>query len=119
MRHAHAADHHMIAGAEGVHVIAGAGPDVAEQARKARLFADEVFGSRQFHVGNIAFKSRNRQSRPFGERRIIREIIALVARRAAMRVEDRVEAEHLRRLRDAQPRALGRRLDVARWRRRA
>src|ERR1700722_14835275 len=33
MRHAHAADHHMIARAEGVNVIARAGPDVAEQAR--------------------------------------------------------------------------------------
>ncbi len=103
----------MIARAEGVHVIAGAGPDIAEQACQARLFADEVFRGRELHVGNIALKGRDRQSRPFGERRIIREIVALIARRAAMRVEDRIEAEHLRRLRNPQACALWRCLDVA------
>jgi hypothetical protein len=113
VRHAHAADHHMVARTESVHVIAGAGPDIAEQACKARLFADEVFGSRQFHVGNIAFKGRDRQSHPLGKRRVVREIIALVARGSAVRVQDRIEAEHLRRLCDAQPRALGGCFDVA------
>ena len=50
VRHANAADHHMIAVAEGVYVIAGAGPDVAELACKARFLADEIFGRRQLHV---------------------------------------------------------------------
>jgi len=66
-----------------------------------------------FHVCRIAFKGCHRQSRPFRQRRVIGEIAAAVARRAAMSVENHVEPERLRRLRDAQPRALGRRFDVS------
>ena len=113
MRHADAADHQMIAVAEGVHVVAGAGPDIAEHGAEAGFFADEIFRCRQFHVGRIAFKGRYRQSRPFRERGIVGEIAAAVARGAAMGVEDDIEAKRLRRLRDPQPRALRRGLDIA------
>ena len=117
VRHADAADHQMIAVAEGVHVVAGAGPDVAEHGAEAGFLADEIFGRGQFHVRRIAFKGRHRQSRPFGERGIVGEIAAAVARGAAMGVEDDVETKGLRRLRDPQPRAVGRRLDIAGCRR--
>ena len=80
---------------------------------EAGFLADEIFRRRQFHVRRIAFKGRYRQSRPFGERRIVGEIAAAVARGAAMGIENHVEAKRLRRLRDSQPRALGRRLDIA------
>ena len=113
VRHAHAAEHQMIAVAEGVHVVAGAGPDVAELGGEAGFLADEIFRRGQFHVCRIAFKGRYRQSRPFGERRIVGEIAAAVARGAAMGIENHIEAKRLRRLRDSQPRAFGRRLDIA------
>ena len=113
VRHAHAADHQMIAVAEGVHVVAGAGPDIAEHGAKAGFLADEIFRRRQFHVRRIAFKGRHRQSRPFRERRVVGEIAAAIARGAAMGIENHIEAKRLRRLRDAQPRALRRGLDIA------
>jgi hypothetical protein len=103
----------MVAVAEGVHVVAGAGPDIAELGGEAGFLADEIFGRGQFHVCKIAFKGRYRQSRPFRQRRIVGEIVAAVARGAAMRFENDVEAERLRRLRDPQFCPLGRRLDVA------
>ena len=113
VRHADAADHQMVAVAEGVHVVAGAGPDVAERGAEAGFLADEIFRCGELHVRRIAFKGRDRQSRPFGERRIVGEIAAALARGAAMGLENHIVAERLRRLRDAQPRALGRGLDVA------
>ena len=99
----------MIAFAEGVDVVAGAGPDVAERCCEAGFLAYEIFRSCQFHIGSIAFKCRNRQSCPFGERRIVGEIVAAVARRTAMRIEDHVETKRLRCLRDPQLGAIGRR----------
>ena len=103
----------MIAVAEGVNVVAGSGSDIAEHGAEAGFLADEIFRCGQFHVRRIAFKGCHRQSRPFRKRRVIGEIAAPVARRAAMSVENHIEPECLRRLRDAQPRALGRRFDVS------
>src|SRR5665213_4391484 len=88
VRHPDAAEHQIIAVAEGVHVVAGAGPDVAEHGAEAGFLANEIFRGGQFHVGRIAFKGRHRQSRPFGERGIIGEIGAALARGAAMGVEN-------------------------------
>ena len=103
----------MIAVAESVNVVAGAGSDVAEHGAEAGFFADEIFRGGQFHVRRIAFKGRYRQSRPFGERRIVGEIAAAVARGAAMGVENHIEPKRLRRLRDSQPRAFRRGFDVS------
>ncbi len=111
--HAHTADHDVVAVAEGVHVVAGAGPDVAELSGKARFLADEIFRRREFHVGSIALKRRDRQSHPFGERRIICEIRSSLARGAAVGIEYHVILERLRRLRDPQPRPLGRGFDIS------
>ncbi len=113
VRHADAADHHMIALAKGMNVVAVSGSDIAEHGTEASFLADKVFRCRQFHVGRIAFKCRHRQSRPFRKRRVVGEIAAPVARRAAMGVENHIEPERLRRLRDTQPRALRRRFDVS------
>ncbi len=96
-----------------MHVVARAGPDVAEHGAEAGFLADEIFGGRELHVRRIAFKGRYRQSRPFGERGIIGEIATSIARRAAMRVKDHIETKGLRCLRDAQACALRRRLDIA------
>src|SRR3984957_5246621 len=63
MGHANPANHQMIAVAEGVNVIAGPGPDVAEHGAEAGFFADEIFRSRELHVYMIAFKCCHRQSR--------------------------------------------------------
>ena len=113
VRHADAADHHMIALAKGMNVVAVSGSDIAEHGAKASFLAGKIFRCRQFHVGRIAFKCRHRQSRPFRKRRVVGEIAAPVARRAAMGIENYVEPERLRRLRDTQPRALRRRFDVS------
>src|SRR5215211_6459958 len=88
VRYADAAEHQMTAIAEGVHVVAGAGSDIAELGGEPGFLADEIFWRRQFHVRRIALKGRYRQSRPFGERRIVGEIAAAVARGAAMGIEN-------------------------------
>src|SRR3954469_15866339 len=111
MRHTQTAKPDMVAFAEGVHVIASAGPDVAERSREPRLLAHEVFRCGELHVGYIALKGRHGQSCPFGDRRIICEIRTLL-RGAAVRIEDASEFEGLRRLRDTQARSLGCRRDV-------
>ena len=98
----------MIAFAKGMNVVAGAGPDIAEHGAEASFLADKIFRCRQLHVRRIAFKGRHRQSRPFRKRGIIGEIAAAIARRAAMGVENDIEPERLRGLRDPQPRALRR-----------
>ncbi len=117
VRHADAAQHQMIAVAEGMDVVTGTGPDIAELRGEAGFLAREIFRGREFHVGRIAFKGRHRQSRPFRDRRIIGEIAAAIARGAAVGFENDVEAERLRGLRDAQPRALRGCFDVAGYRR--
>ena len=59
-------------------------------------------GSGEFHVRRIALECRHRQSRPFGQRGVVGEIAAALARSAAMSVENHVETERLRRLCDPQ-----------------
>src|SRR5436305_1341875 len=89
----HASAALLFAFAEGVDVVARAGPDVAEQAGQARFLAHEILGSGELHVGNIAFKGCNRQSRPFGNRGIVGEIAASILGRATMGFEDDIEAK--------------------------
>src|ERR1019366_5015391 len=48
VRHADAANHQVIAVAEGVNVVAAAGSDIAEHGAKAGLFADKIFRCGQF-----------------------------------------------------------------------
>ena len=114
VRHANAADHQVIAVAEGVDVVAGSGADIAKRSAQASLFAGEIFGRGQFHVQMIAFKGRNGQSGPFGQRRVVGEIVAGLARSALVCGKDRVEHERLWCLRNAQIRARRRADDVTR-----
>jgi hypothetical protein len=93
VRHAHPADHQMIAVAEGVHVVAGAGPDIAEPAGKPGLLAGKIFRCGEFHIRRIAFKRRYRQSRPFRNRCIVGEIAAPLTRGAAMSLEDLIKTK--------------------------
>ena len=46
MRHANAANHHMIARAKGVDVVAGAGPDIAKHGAEPGFLTDKVFWRR-------------------------------------------------------------------------
>src|SRR6266550_1396730 len=113
VRHADAADHHVIAITKGVNVVAASGSDITEHGAEASFLADKIFRCRQFHIRRIAFKCRHRQSRPFRKRRVVGEIAAPIARRAAMGVENHIEPERLRCLGDPQPRTFRRRFDVS------
>src|SRR3954452_2136291 len=113
VRHADAADHQVIAFGKSVNVVAAAGSNVAKRRAKAGFFADKIFWSSQVHVRRIAFKGRHRQSRSFGQRRVISEIATALAFSAAMGFEDDVKPECLGCLSDPQSRALRRGFDVS------
>jgi len=113
VRYPHPADHQVIAVTEGVNVVAIAGSDIAEHGAEAGFFANEILRGGQLHVGRIAFKGRHRQSRPFRKRGVVGEIAPALAGGTAMRLENHVEPERLRRLRHAQPRPLRSRFDVS------
>src|SRR6202012_4401530 len=93
VRHAHAANHQMVAVAESMNVVTGAAPDIAEKACETGFLADEIFRCGEFHLRSIAFKCRNRQSRPFRQRRVVGKVMTAFARSAPVRVENGVKAE--------------------------
>ena len=88
--------------------------DIAEHRTKPRFLTGEIFGGSQFHVRNIAFKGCDRQSRPFGESRIIGEIVATFVCGTTMGLKNGIEAESLRCLCDPQVGAARRRFDRSR-----
>ena len=104
MRHAYPQTQ-VIAVAEGI-VIAGAGPDVAELGGEPGFLGMKSSGVVSFMFQDH-LESSLRQSRPFGERRIVGEIAAAIARRTAMGIENHIEAKRLRRLRNSQPCTFG------------
>jgi hypothetical protein len=83
----------MIAVPEGMHIVTGAGSDITQRSGETRFLAHEILGSGELHVLNIAFKGRDRQSRPFGDRGVIGEIAAALRRRATMRLQDSLEVK--------------------------
>ena len=103
MRNAHAAQHDRIARAEGMHVVAGRDPGRGGAARGAapqHLVGDaEIFRRRQLPIVFRAFDQRYVEPVPFGDARIVGEGQRRILGRRAMRREDRVETEALRRLR--------------------
>lgn len=111
--HADAADHQMIAIAEGVHVVTRTHADIAERCCEPRFFAQEIFRCRELHICKIAFKGCHGQSRPFGEGGIVGEIIAAFTCGTTMRFKDDIETKCLWRLCAAQARAVRRRFDMA------
>lgn len=100
-RHTDAAQHQVIAVGQRMHVVAGAGADIAQHGAEARFLACKVFRGGQLHVRSIAFKGRNRQSCPFGNCSVVGKIIAAFTRGTAMGFQNNVETERLRRLRDS------------------
>ncbi len=101
VRQADATNHEVVAVAESMNVVAAAGSDIAEHGAETGFFADKIFRSCQFHVGRIAFKGCHRQSRPLGKRGVIGEVAAATGGRAAMGVENHIEPERLRGLRNS------------------
>ena len=113
VRDAHAAEHHVVAGGESVHVDAGAGAHVGKLGEMHGLGADEILRAGDFHIAGLAFENGNPHAGPFGERGVVGEIETALCGRAAMRVEQRREGEALRRLDGAQPVAVERLRDEA------
>ena len=87
VRNAHPAQHDMIAVAEGVHVEAAAGAHVGESGQRAGFGAGKVVIGGQFHVAGLACKNSDAVPGPFGQRRIVGEILAARSSRAAVRVQ--------------------------------
>ena len=79
---AHAAQHHVVAVAERWTSKPDARAHVASAQRSA-LGAREIVGGGEFHVACLAFEHRHRHAGPFGERRVVGEILA--ARRRGAR----------------------------------
>ena len=108
MRNADAAEHDVIAVGEGVHVEAVADAHVGQRGAMRSFGAGEILVGRDLHVAGLAFEYADAMTGPFGERGVVGEILAPCRRRAAMRGEDQIEGESLRRLHDAQPVAVER-----------
>ena len=66
----------MIAVAELVHVEAEAGAHVAELGEFRRFGAGEILVGGELHVGCLPLEGRDLQAGPFGERRVVGEIVA-------------------------------------------
>ena len=102
MRDAHAADRHMIAGGEFVHVEPVARAEYL--AGTQQLFgALEIFHGRDLEVSLGTRHQLDTQPLRFQKGRIVRELLVL---EFPMRVQDRLEAKTLRRLRAPQAAAI-------------
>jgi hypothetical protein len=103
MRDAHAAQDHRIAWTERMHVVAGGDALRAERLLRAQpkqlVRARDVFRRRELAVRFGAFDERDVETEPLRDAGVVRECRARVFRCGAMRCEDRIEAEALRRLR--------------------
>src|SRR5260370_38510164 len=96
MRHLDAAEPHVVAGAERVHVEALAGPDIAEPRQQQALGAREILGRGHLEIGLTARDQANRETAALGDRGGVRQIQALCT---AMRLEDLAKPKRLRCLR--------------------
>ncbi len=102
VRNAHAAQRHMIARAELVHVKAHAGSNVGKVVTQHRFSSHEIVGSGEFDIRRFAGECGNPKAGPFHQCAIVGEVVAALALRAPMRIEQRREGESLRRLHRAQ-----------------
>ena len=102
MRDRDAAEHDLVARAEGVDVVAGADPDVAEGQRRlggeAPLGGGDIVGRGELDVAGIARDDAAPACRPIRRRAASSVKIRPAARRLLVRGEDGGEAEALRRL---------------------
>ena len=108
VRNAHARQHDVIAVAERVHVETASGTHIAERRHLQRLGALEIVVCRQFHVAAFAGEDINRMACPFGKRRVVGKIVPAGRRGAAVKFDDNVIGERLRRLHRAQAAAVKR-----------
>ena len=89
MRDFHAAEPDMIAGPEGMDVIALSGPDIRKIADESRLRDGQIFGAGDFHVRAVSFENMDAMSRPirrWRHRRSVRFSPAAAACRCAARM---------------------------------
>ena len=89
-------------------VKAIAGADVGQFGQMQNFRAREILVGGHFDIAGFAFEHADAMARPFGERRIVGEIVEAGRSGAAMGVEDQIEGKGLRRLHDPQPAAIER-----------
>ena len=75
-RNANAAQHHVVAIAELLHVETEAGANIAELGEFRRWPRAKSAVGGELHVRYVPLECRNRQSRPFGQRRVVGEVVA-------------------------------------------
>src|SRR5258705_7381112 len=92
----------VIAVREGMHVIAVAGPDIAERGELPGLGPGKILRRRELDVAGLAIKHVDRHAGPFGQGGIIGEMVAARRQRLAMGRQQGVEPEGLRSLETAQ-----------------
>ena len=93
------------AGREGVDVETLADPDLGDIRGQPRLGLAQILHRRHFHIIEFAVEDEDGVSSRLGDRRVVGQI---GAGGVAVRLEDQIEAESLRRLNRAKRRALGR-----------
>ena len=108
MRDAHAAERDMIAGPERVHVVTEAGAHIGEGRKLGCPGAHEVIRRGELHIGGFALEGADLDAGPFGQRRVIGEVLAPGGARPLMGLQQDREGERLRRLHQAKWRALDR-----------
>ena len=102
VRNLDAAEPDMIAGPEGVDVIALARSHIFKRADEFGLGHGEILRSGDLHIGLLAFENINGMAGPFRDRRVVGEAGLPGFRGLAMSGEDEIELERLRRLHRAQ-----------------
>ena len=81
-----------------MHIQTRAGTDVAETGRLDRFRAREVLRRREFDVAGFAGKDAYLYAGPFGESRIVGEVVPSLREGAPMGVKQRRKCKCLRRL---------------------
>ena len=95
VRNADAAEHDVVAIAEGVDVEAGAGAHIAKRRHAQRFGPGEIVVGRELHVAGLASEYAYAMAGPFGERGVVGEIVAAGGRGAAVRVHDERRRQRL------------------------
>ncbi len=98
----------MIAVAELMNVEAEAGANVAEFGKLCGFRAGEVVVGGELHVGGFSLEGDDLEPGPFGQRGIVGEIVPARRCGAPVRIQYGFEGERLRRLHEAQLRAVDR-----------
>ena len=106
MRNSHAAKHDMVAVGEGMHIEAIAGAHIGETGKVQNFDAGEIVVGRHLYVAGFAFENADAVAGPFDKRGIVGKTVEPGFGGAAVRIENQIESECLRRLHDPQPAAV-------------